>query len=259
MNVYVLGGILFFIAVILSMFGKGGGEFYVPIFLTAGIAFNVAATTSLFILMVSGSMMMIVYNRKALLDWKLGFAVIASSATGSFIGGYLSVGINPVWLKAVFAVLLLVSAFFMAQKDRKALPVSWGYMWKRSCCGEEYTFPVLIVLPSIFVIGFLAGMVGISGGGLIVPLLIILGGMPLRIAFATNSIMVLFSSALGFLGHGMKTEIDWRFTLIIAAFIAVGALIGSHYSSKVKVDNLKKIFVWVLITAALWMIVKIFI
>lgn len=259
MNVYLLGGILFVIAAILSMFGKGGGEFYVPIFLTIGIGFNQAATTSLFILMVSGTIMMLVYNRKALLDWKLGFAVVAASASGSFIGGYLSIGVNPVYLKIVFAVLLLISAFFMAKKERKSIPVTWGYMWKRKCCDEEYNFPIFIVLPVIFIIGFLAGMVGISGGGLIVPLLIILGGMPLRIAFATNSIMVLFSSALGFLGHGLKASIDWHFTLIVAAFIAAGALTGAHFSSRVKVSRLKKIFVWILIIAAVWMVLKIYI
>jgi len=259
MNVYLLGAVLFIIAVILSMFGKGGGEFYVPIFLTAGIAFNQSATTSLFLLMVSGVTMMLVYRRKALLDWKLGLVVVASSATGSFIGGYLAVGVNPAYLKVVFAVLLLISAFFMAKKKRESLPIRWGFMWKRKCCGEEYTFPVFVVLPVIFVIGFLAGMVGISGGGLIVPLLIILGGMPLRIAFATNSIMVLFSSAFGFIGHGITTSIDWRFTLIIAFFVAAGALTGSLLSSRVKVENLKKIFVWVLIIAAVWMIVKVYI
>lgn len=259
MNVYLLGAVLFIIAVILSMFGKGGGEFYVPIFLTAGIAFNQSATTSLFLLMVSGVTMMLVYHRKALLDWRLGLVVIASSATGSFIGGYVAVGINPAYLKVVFAVLLLISAFFMAKKKRESLPIKWGLMWKRKCCGEEYTVPVFVVLPVIFVIGFLAGMVGISGGGLIVPLLIILGGMPLRIAFATNSIMVLFSSAFGFMGHGLKTGIDWRFTLIMAIFIASGALTGSLLSSRVKVENLKKIFVWILIIAAVWMIAKIYI
>lgn len=259
MNIYILGIVLFVIAVILSMFGKGGGEFYVPIFLTAGIGFNQSATTSLFLLMISGLTMMLVYHRKSLLDWGLGLVVIASSATGSFIGGYLSVGVNPVYLKIVFAVLLLISAFFMAKKKRESIPVTWGLMWKRKCCGEEYTFPVFVVLPVIFIIGFLAGMVGISGGGLIVPLLIILGGMPLRIAFATNSIMVLFSSAFGFIGHGIKTGIDWKFTLIMAVFIAAGALTGSILSSRVKVENLKKIFVWILIIAAVWMIAKIYI
>ncbi len=258
MNTYVLGGILFFIAVILSMFGKGGGEFYVPIFLTVGIAFNQAATTSLFILMVSGTIMMLVYHRKALVDWKLGFAVIAASATGSFIGGYLSISVNPAYLKIVFALLLLVSAYFMSKKEKKDLALQKGYIWKRKCCGEEYSFPIFIVLPVIFFIGFLAGMVGISGGGLIVPLLIILGGLPLRIAFATNSLMVLFSSALGFLGHGLNTSIDWKFTLILAGFIAAGALIGAHFSSRVKVEHLKKIFVWILVIAAVWMVVKVF-
>jgi uncharacterized membrane protein YfcA len=259
LNIYITGLILFVIAAVLSLFGKGGGEFYVPVFLTMGIDFNQAASSSLFILMVSGTVMMIVYNRKALLDWKTGLAVVAASAAGSFTGGYFSSDINPAYLKITFAVLLLISAFFMSQKEKNAIPVKAGYIWKRDCCGEKYAFPVFVVLPLIFVTGFLAGMVGISGGGLIVPLLIILGGMPLRIAFATNSIMVLFSSASGFIGHGIKSEINWKFTLISAAFAASGALLGSAFSSRVKVSSLKKIFVWVLVAAAFWMILKIYI
>ncbi len=259
MNTYMLGAILFFIAFILSMFGKGGGEFYVPIFLTVGVSFNEAATTSLFILMVSGTTMMLVYHRKALVDWKLGSTVILSSATGAFIGGFVSTDINPVYLKIIFAILLLISAYFMAKKKKETLPIQWGYIWKRNCCGENYSVPVFVVFPTIFVIGFLAGMVGISGGGLIVPLLIILGGLPLRIAFATNSIMVLFSSATGFLGHGLKTNINWHFTITLAIFIAAGALLGATFSSRVKVENLKKIFVWILIIAAIWMVAKIYI
>ncbi len=259
MNLYILGLLLFVIALVLSMFGKGGGEFYVPILLTVGIGFNEAATTSLFILMVSGTTMMLVYHRKALVDWKLGFAVIASSASGAFIGGFVSADISPVYLKVTFAILLLISAYFMVKKKKETLPIQWGYIWKRCCCGESYSVPVFVVFPVIFLIGFLAGMVGISGGGLIVPLLIILGGLPLRIAFATNSIMVLFSSALGFLGHGLRSHIDWRFTVTLAVFVAAGALLGASLSSRVRVENLKKIFVWILIIAAVWMVVKIYI
>ncbi len=256
----LLGIILFFIALILSMFGKGGGEFFVPIFLTAGISFHTAATTSLFILMVSGLTMTLVYHRKALIDWGTGFAVIAASASGAFVGGYISADISPIYLKILFAVLLLISAYFLSKPEKEQSRIFMkGPIWKRDCCGEKYSFPVLIVLPTIFIIGFIAGMVGISGGGLIVPLLIILGGMPLRIAFATNSVMVLFSSTTGFLGRGLSTGVNWRFALTMAVFVAAGAIIGSHFSTKVNLKHLKKIFVWILIIAAIWMILKIYI
>lgn len=255
----ILGIILFIIAFILSMFGKGGGEFYVPIFITIGISYQQAATTSLFILMVSGTSMMIVYNKKALIDWKTGLSVIISSASGAFIGGFISSGINPIILKIIFAALLFISAYFLSHLPKIQSRIQLGPTWKRKCCNEKYEFPILVVLPTIFFIGIIAAMVGISGGGLIVPLLIILGGMPLRIAFATNSIMVLFSSAMGFLGHGLSTGVNWKFVLIIAIFVACGAILGSHFSTRVKLAYLKKLFVWILIVAAIWMILKIYI
>jgi len=258
--VILLGIILFVIAFILSIFGKGGGEFFVPIFLTAGISFHEAATTSLFILMVSGLSMMIIYHKKALIDWTTGIAIIIASASGAFVGGFVSAGIKPVYLKILFAILLLISSYFLS-KPEKAPSEKFmkGPIWKRECCGQSYGFPVLIVLPTIFIIGFIAGMVGISGGGLIVPLLIILGGMPLRIAFATNSIMVLFSSASGFIGRGLSMGVNWKLSLTMAVFVAAGAILGSHYSTRFQVKHLKKVFVWVLIVAAFWMILKIYI
>lgn len=256
----VLLGILFYgIAFVLSMLGKGGGEFYVPILITLGIPYQQAAGTSLFILMVSGLLMMIVYHKKALIDWTTGLGVIATTATGSFIGGFVSPGIDPRWLKLTFSILLFISLWFISHPPKQKELLKIGPILKRKCCGESYEFPVLIVLPVIFVIGFLAGMVGISGGGLIVPLLIILGDMPMRIAFATNSIMILFSSFTGFLGRGLRVGIDWKFTLILAIFVGLGALSGAHFSQKVKIQNLKRIFIWVIGFAALWMMIKVFV
>jgi len=75
------------------MLGKGGDEFFVPVFVTAGIPFQQAATSSLFILMVSGASMMLIYHKKALIDWKTGTAVIVTSGSGSFFGGFISAGI----------------------------------------------------------------------------------------------------------------------------------------------------------------------
>lgn len=137
--------------------------------------------------------------------------------------------------------------------------IRFGPVLKRKCCDHEYDIPLLIVIPTVFVIGFIAGMVGISGGGLIVPLLIIIGNMPMRLSFATNSMMVLFSATTGFIGRGLSVGIDWKFNITMATFAALGSLIGSHFSTKVKTENLKKIFVYVILFAAVWMIIKTFI
>jgi len=103
------------------------------------------------------------------------------------------------------------------------------------------------------------GMVGISGGGLVVPLLLLIGNVPLRVAFATNSLLVLFSSTLGFSGHIINTSIDWKLTLVLAVSVFFGAIIGASLSTKVHLKHLKKMFIYILIIAAIWMIIKIFI
>ncbi len=253
-----LGILLFFITIILSMLGKGGGEFFVPIFLAYGIPYHQAASASLFILMVSGFIMTLIYHKKALIDWYTGIIMILSVASGSFLGGFISAKVSVIVLKIIFSTLLLISAFLISRK-KKNLNFKFGPILKRKCCDYEYEIPILIVIPSVFFIGFIAGMVGISGGGLIVPLLIILGNMPMRLAFATNSIMVLFSATTGFIGKGLSVGIDWKFNITMATFAALGSIIGSHFSTKVKTENLKKIFVYVILIAAIWMIIKIFI
>lgn len=250
--------IFFFIAIILSMFGKGGGEFYLPLLLSFGLSYQKAATMTLFILMISGTTMTIVFRKKALIDGTTGIFIILFSSAGAFLGGLISADINPAYLKLIFAILLLISAYFISRPPKKQGLFQIGRMWKRTCCGETYSIPVFFVFPLIFLIGFVAGMVGISGGGLVVPVLLLIGNVPLRIAFATNSLLVLFSSALGFSGHIIRTSIDWNLTLILAGSVVLGALIGANLSTKINLKHLKKIFVYILIIAAIWMIFKIF-
>ncbi len=232
------------------MFGKGGGNFFVPIFVIYGIPFHQAASTSLFILMVSGLTMMIVFNKKSLIDWKTGLSVIVFSSSGAFIGGFVSANIQAIYLKIIFSVFLLISAYFLYKSDKSSLNIRLGPVWKRRLGDEEYDFPVAVVLPLIFIVAIFAGMIGISGGAIIVPILIILGNLPLRIAFATNSLNILFTSTAGFLGHGISGNVNWEFAITMAVFVLIGSALGSSVSTKVKVRLLKNLFVLILIIAA---------
>jgi len=259
MFIIMLGIVFFLIATVVSMFGKGGGDFYVPLMVTFGMGFQESASISLFVLMSCGIMMTAVYRKKNMIDWKLSTIVIISSATGSFIGGYISADFNPAILKLIFSFLLVVSASLLYKMPDLSGKFDKGIIWHRKCCSYEYDVPILVIVPLAFIIGLLAGMVGIAGGSIIVPMMIILAAVPMRIAFATNSIIVLFTSTTAFAGHGLNTSIDWIPAITLSLFAAVGSLTGSTFSSRLKKENLKSIFVVIIIIAALWMLLKIFV
>ncbi len=259
MEYLILVPVLFALALVLSIFGKGGGEFYVPILLTVGLEFHKAAATSLFLLMASGATMMAIFGRKRLVDWGLALAIFSTSGLGSFLGGFVSAEISPIYLKLLFAILLLISAYFISKPMNRRFDLNFGPMWFRSYQDGTYGIRLALVLPMVFAVGLAAGLVGISGGGLIVPILILFGGVPIRVAFATNSVLVLLTSATGFLGHALNTPIDWPFTLILASSVISGAVIGAELSTKIRVSKLRKSFVWILVVAAIWMIAKIWI
>ena len=249
----IIYALLFAIAAVLAMLGKGGGEFYLPILVASGVPFHQAGTISLFMLTVSGSVMAAVYHRKSLIDWTLGTMLILTAGLGSFFGGLISVKIPSFYLKLTFSAMLLVSAYFVARPPTQQPRVPKVCEIKRNCCGESYSISCL-VFPVVAFIGFLAGMVGISGGGVIIPLVVILSRMPLRVALATNSLIVLFSSFSGFIGHGLSQSVPWGKAVPAAASVAVGALIGAHFSTRVHISRLKKLFVFILVFAALWML-----
>ncbi len=263
--------VVFFVAAILSMFGKGGGEFYVPLLLTVGIPFQTAATTSLLCLVFSGSAMTFIYHRKMKqVDWLLAVVLFSTAGVFSFFGGFFSGRIPPFYLKIIFALTILVAALVMYVKKRvfvkkaeeliegKEPPMKGRFVWHRKSAEGDFEMNLLYVLPAVGVVGFLAGMLGISGGGLIVPIIIILGSVPLRTAFATNSVLVLLTSLMGFAGRGMGAGIDIYLSIPIATAALVGALTGSTLSKRVDVRSLERYFIIVLLIAALWMLYKAF-
>ena len=267
--------IIFSVASILSMFGKGGGEFYVPVLITLGIGFQTAATTSLLCLVFSGAAMTIVYHRRMKqVDWQLAAVLFSTAGGGAFLGGFFSGGFDPFYLKIVFSITLAVAAAVMylrksgisekieeeveeevEKEEEKGVP----WIWKRKSPEGDFEMNLFYVLPAVAVVGFLAGMVGMSGGGLIVPIIIILGTVPLRTAFATNSVLVLLTSIMGILGRVLTMGIDLYLALPIATAAFIGAFIGSNMSKKVDTRSLQGYFIIVLIIASLWMLYRAFV
>ena len=253
--------IIFFISLTFSMFGKGGGEFYLPTLITLiGIPFYTAAGVSVFLIFLQSISMVLVYHMKnKLIDWHLAIVLAFLIGLFSFLGGFFSVDISPIYLKVLFAFFLLISAYFMI-KEKKVIAKreKWG-VWHREFGNITYDINLVYLLPLISVISIVVGMIGISGGGLMVPLLIILGGVPIRIAMGTNTFLILASSSMSVLGHVMHGGIDWKLVAILGITVIVGSQIGSRFHTKIGDLHLKIGFIVILIAAAGWMILKIFV
>ena len=259
-NLIVVAILILIISTVFSIFGKGGGELYLPVMISLlPIAIHQAAGVSLFIIFIQSLSMVLIYHKKhRLIDWYPALIMAAIVGTFAFLGGYLSFNISAVLLKILFALLLIASSIFLF--INKKVAVKKGiFTWTRRIGKFQYEWHLLYTLVPLGLIALLAGMVGISGGGLIVPLCIILGGMPLRVAMGTNTFLVLVSSSTGFLGHLAKGGIDWHLALILGLMVLIGSQIGSRLHVGIKEKHLRVGLALILLLAAGWMIVKIFI
>jgi len=252
---------IFLTSLVFSMFGRGGGEFYLLFIISLlPIDYYTGAGITLFLIMLQGISMIAVYHAKhRLVDWGLALILGLSTGLSSFLGGYLSYNIPAVYLKVLFSASIMISAFFLYKgiwiRGRKG---RIG-VWTRNIGSEIYHVNLLYIVPLIVLVTFVAGMVGISGGGLIIPICILLGGVPIRVAMGTNTFLVLISSTLSFIGHAIKGGFNIYYGVIYGVMVILGSQIGSRLHVKINETLLRKIFSAILVIAASWMIIKIFI
>ncbi|MCD6536502.1 MAG: sulfite exporter TauE/SafE family protein [Thaumarchaeota archaeon] len=252
---------VFLTSLTFSIFGRGGGDLYLPIIISLlPLSYHSCAKISLFLIMLQGiSMLMIYHGKHRLVDWGLAVLIGVVVGVSSFLGGFLSYQIPPTALKITFSIALLLSAYFIYRGVQAKPPIKRFGVLSRRVGRQEYYFNLAYAVPPIAFAAFMAGMVGISGGGLIIPVCIILGGVPIRVAMGTNTFLVLASSSMSFAGHMTRGGFDPLLGLIFGAAVIAGSQIGSRLHVKIGEKTLRKMFAIILVLAAIWMLAKIFI
>jgi len=254
----ILFVIIFLVGLVFSMFGQGGGAFFVPIMLAFSIPFHDAASTSLFILMATSISAAWVYGRSRMIDWKLAIVIDPITDVLAFVSGYFAINVSGAILKVLFALVLIFSSYFMirpVKTDKTASSKKKGFGWWHRKFGDyEYDANLLVAIPLSGAAGVLAGLLGISCGLFKVPLLVLLCGVPMKIAVATSSFMVALTGLGGFLGHSLSETISWKLAILLSIAAFAGAQIGSRISVKMDKILLKKLFGVLLILISIWMI-----
>ncbi len=254
----VILGFVFVTTVVLSMFGQGGGSVLVPLLLVFGIGFHDATTTSLFVLTIAGLSSLWVFARSKTVDWKLALVIDPITDILAFVSGYYATEFDSSLLKVVFAVVMVISSYFMIRQPRIQEKTSEGRrrfgFWHRTFGEYDYDVNLLAAFPICAIMGVLAGLLGISCGILKVPLLVLLCGVPIRVAVATSSFMVTLTGLGGFFGHSLSQSIDWKLVILTAVVAFVAAQVGPRLSLKIDKRLLQRLFGGLLILIALWMV-----
>jgi len=243
------------ISIVMAMTGRGGGNFYVPLLVASGQPMHAAAASGQLILTFAALTAMVVFQKHRMVDWKLALVIDPITDVMAFVGGYFSVVASGVALKCLLAVLLAVAGVAMLLRVRYT-PIerkSRVGFWHRRFGGEEYVVNLWLALPIAAATGLVAGAVGISGGSFKIPLMVLLCGVPMRIAVGTSSAMVAATALMGFLGHSTAGHFDYRWAAPLAAVAIVGSLLGGHLTLQTNPRRLKLIFALTTFAAAVFM------
>lgn len=245
-NILILSSIFFTIAFLARFAGKGGGNFYVLTLVLFGVSLHKAVPLSQFSLFVSALIASIVFHRKKKLVWSLAFLIVPFALVGGFTAGFYSYLFSDTMLKKVFAVIMLLIGIMMFVFVNKKIPKSKlkKSIWFLNINFQNNSYPINIPLAvfSAFVSGFLASLVGLGGGIIMVPVLVFVFNLPMKAIIGITPILVFAVSFFGFLGHLTHMSLNYvlAFSLVISSFI--GAYLGSHAAIKTNEKVLKIIF-----------------
>jgi uncharacterized membrane protein YfcA len=221
----------FAIGLSLGLMGGGGSILTVPALVyLVGQTPQAAMTTSLAIVGVNSALGAAFHHRQGTLDGRV--ALIFGSS--GMILAYLSAGLahlfSPAALMVAFAGLMLLVGGLMLRgpqslADRSATPPSWG-----------------VALASGAGVGLLTGLLGVGGGFLIVPALVMLVGLPMRAAVGTSLVVIAANSLAGFAGHLQTPGFDLRVTLIFILAGLGGTYLGSRLANHLPAARLRQVF-----------------
>ncbi|WP_292485212.1 sulfite exporter TauE/SafE family protein [Methanohalobium sp.] len=249
MEPFLIAVIVFFLAILFSIIGTGGSTIYVPLLYWIGIDLHIIIPTVLLINTFATGSATISYTKKRMVDFKTAIPLILTSVVGAPVGAYFSKSTPQDLLILIFAVFLLLIGIHMVFTSYRI-----GHL---KCTGRGTRKNVIIGLISGFMIGIVAGLLGLSGGVFIVPLLVYLG-YNIKTASATSLFIIVFTSISGFLGHIGTNIGSLDAGLLVYSSLAgfLGAQVGSYFMIyRLKSKTINQMFGIVLWVVAIRLII----
>lgn len=230
---YALGALM---GMSLGLMGGGGSILTVPIFVYA-LGFDPKLAIAMSLPVVGGTSLI-----GAAGHWRAGNVDLRTAAifgalamVGAYFGARLATYFTGAQQLVLLAIVMLAAAgtmFRSAARERPAdVPAPPAEPMKLS-----------LVIPAALGVGVLTGLVGIGGGFLVVPALVLLAGVPIKRAVGTSLLVIAMNSVSGYAGYAGQVDVPWTFVAGFMVVSAIGILIGTRLVHFVSPRALKRGF-----------------
>ncbi len=200
-----------------ALVGHGGASGYLALMGVLGFAPEVMRPTALLLNICVSLIACIQFSAAGHFRWKLFWPFAVASVPLAYLGG--RVGLDPLWYKRALALCIIVAALRLLGLFGPG---------KRA----QRDVPLLLALIIGAIIGLLSGMLGIGGGILLSPVLLLCAWADAKGAAAISAPFILVNSIAGLLGSSSEAfHIDWTM-LLWAGTAVIGGILGSWIGAR---------------------------
>ncbi|WP_374392410.1 sulfite exporter TauE/SafE family protein [Tabrizicola sp.] len=266
-----LGGIVGFLS---GMFGVGGGFLITPLLFFIGVPPAVAVATGANQVVASSISGVLAQLRRKGVDFQMGtvllFAGIAGSAIGVWVFSIMTrLGQVDLFVQLSYVLFLGLIGAMMLQESLRSLmrsrrpggaPIrrahvhSWAHGLPFKMKFRASGLYISVIPPALIgaAVGFLAAIMGVGGGFILVPAMIYLLGMPTKVVIGTSLFQIIFVSAFTTVMHAVTSQtVDMMLALLLILGGVIGAQIGTRVGVRLKAEQLRILLSLLVLTVSI--------
>jgi len=218
----------------LGLLGSGGSILTVPVLVyLIGQPEKLAIAGSLAIVGAIAAFGSLPYIRSGLVNWRAVALFGFPGMVGTYLGAWLALYVSGAFQLTLFALVMLSASYLMLRPIDFETPSAPRPMWKITLDG--------------LIVGVVTGLVGVGGGFLVVPALVLLGGLAMRKAVATSLVIIAMKSFSGFYKYldvldAEHLELDIDVIILVTLLGIAGSFAGNLLANRIPQTQLKRLF-----------------